>query len=97
MDLDFLKVLTENFVLVVFLACLIIGYIIKTCVNKIPNKYIPSILAIFGAVLNVFVGGLSVDKIVYGAFMGLSSTGAHQAFVQFINNRNKKNDDIESN
>lgn len=82
--MDFASVLTENFVLVVFIACLVIGYIIKTSLDMIPNKYIPTILAFVGAALNMLVSGLSVESIVYGAFMGLASTGLHQAFTRFI-------------
>ena len=78
--------LIQYFVLVVVVACLIVGYIIKTSLNFIPNKYIPTILALLGAVLNPIVSGLSVETIVYGALMGLASTGMHQAFTRFIEN-----------
>lgn len=76
--------LTQYFVLVVVVACLIVGYIIKTSLDFIPNKYIPTILSVLGAVLNCIVGGVSVDTIVYGALMGLASTGMHQAFTKFV-------------
>ena len=81
--MDFTQ-LTQYFVLVVMIACLVVGYIIKTSFDKIPNKYIPTILAIVGAVLNAIVSGLSVNSIVYGALMGLASTGLHQAFTRFV-------------
>lgn len=81
--MDF-TVITEYFVLVVLVACLVVGYIIKTALDFIPNKYIPAILAILGAILNAVVSGLSVDSVVYGAAMGLASTGLHQAFKNFI-------------
>lgn len=86
--MDFASVLAEYFVLVVFIASLILGYIIKTALDFIPNKYIPTILAIFGAVLNAVVSGASVNSVVYGALMGLSSTGAHQAFTKWIEKSN---------
>lgn len=76
--------LTQYFVLVVVVACLVVGYIIKTSFDKIPNKYIPTILAVIGAVLNVVVSGASVESVVYGALMGLASTGLHQAFTKFV-------------
>ena len=82
--MDFTTALTDNFVLVVFVACLVVGYIIKTSLDMVSNKYIPTILALVGAVLNMLVSGLSVESIVYGAFMGLASTGLHQAFTRFI-------------
>ena len=85
--MDFVKVLNENFVVVVFIACLIIGYIIKTSLDMVPNKYIPTILAVFGAILNGVTIGFSVESIVYGALMGLASTGMHQVFKNFIENK----------
>lgn len=86
--MDF-TILTENFTLVVVVACLVLGYIIKT-LEFVPNKYIPTILAVLGAILNAVVSGLSVDSVVYGALMGLASTGMHQAFKQFIENTKEK-------
>lgn len=76
--------LTQYFVLVVMVACLVVGYIIKTSFDRVPNKYIPTILAVVGAILNAIVSGVSVNSIVYGALMGLASTGLHQAFTRFV-------------
>ncbi|MGX8833955.1 phage holin family protein [Amedibacillus sp. YH-ame6] len=76
--------LTQYFVFVVLIACLIVGYILKTSFDSVPNKYIPTILACIGTLLNVFVSGISVESIVYGALTGLASTGMHQAFTRFI-------------
>ena len=84
--------LTKYFVLVVVVACLIVGYVIKhaTFFKKIPNDDIPCILAIFGAVLNLAVSGLSLESAVWGALMGLASTGMHQTFSNWIENIMKK-------
>ena len=78
--------LTEYFVLVVMVACLVVGYIIKhaSIFKWIPNDDIPLILAVLGAVTNVVISGISVESIVYGALMGLASTGLHQGFKIFI-------------
>ena len=85
MDLTFI---TEYYVPVVVVACLIVGYCIKNIkkLDAISNEYIPSILAVLGAVL-CCVANKSIDlnTIVYGAFSGLASTGLHQAFTQTIN------------
>ena len=83
--MDF-SVIVEHFELIVILACLVVGYIIKhaSFLKKIKNNDIPVILAIFGAIVNTIVGGLSVDSVVYGAVMGLASTGFHQAFKTFV-------------
>lgn len=84
--MDFVTILTDHFVLVVMVACLVVGYIIKhaTFLKWVPNDDIPVVLAILGAIVNTIVGGLSIESIVYGALMGLASTGLHQAFKQFI-------------
>ena len=81
-----LTILTEHFVLVVMVACLVVGYIIKhaTFFKWINNKDIPVILAAVGAIINPIVSGLSVESIVYGAVMGLASTGLHQTFKKFV-------------
>lgn len=81
-----LSILTEYFVLVVMVACLVVGYIIKhaTFFKWINNNDIPVILAVVGAIVNVLKGGLSIETIVYGALMGLASTGFHQAFTKFV-------------
>lgn len=82
--MDFLTILNETFVAVVMIACLVIGYIIKTSLDFIPNKYIPTILAVFGAGINVAVSGASIDSVVYGALMGLASTGFYEMFRNFV-------------
>ena len=83
--MDF-TILTEHFVLVVLVACLVIGYVIKhaSFLKWVPNSDIPVILGVVGAVLNAVVTGVSVDAIVYGAVMGLASTGLHQGFKVFV-------------
>ena len=57
--MDF-TILTDHFVLVVMIACLVVGYIIKhaTFLKKIPNDDIPVILAVVGAILNLIVSGM---------------------------------------
>lgn len=87
--MDF-TMLTKYYVLVVVVACLVVRYCIKhaTFLKKIPNDDIPVILAVFGAVLNAVVSGVSVESIVFGALMGLSSTGLHQQFKAFIEGSN---------
>lgn len=88
--------LTEYFVLVVVVACLVVGYIIKhaTFLKWIPNDDIPVILAVVGLAMNMFVSKPSVESAVYGAVMGLASTGLHQQFTRWIENKDEdKNKD----
>lgn len=82
--MDYATIFSEHFVAVVVLACLVLGYIIKTSLNFIPNKYIPTILAVVGAVTNCAVSGISIESVVYGSFMGLISTGLYEMFRQYI-------------
>lgn len=82
--MDFLTIFNETFVAVVVIACLILGYLIKTTFDFVPNKYIPTILAIVGACINVAVSGISIDSVVYGALMGLASTGFYEMFRNFV-------------
>lgn len=84
MDLSFI---TENFVPVIVVACLIVGYVIKATplFNKVANVYIPLIVALLGALLGTVINGISVESIVYGAVSGLASTGLHQVFSKLLN------------
>lgn len=83
--MDF-TVLTEHFDLVVVVACLAIGYMIKhaSFMKWLPNGDIPVVLAFIGAGLNLVVSGLLIESAVYGLVMGLASTGLHQAFKRFV-------------
>lgn len=84
MDLSFV---TEYYVPVVLLACLIVGYCIKHIkwLDSIANEYIPTILVVLGAVLCcISKSAVNLDTIVCGMFSGLASTGLHQAFTQII-------------
>lgn len=86
--MDF-TVLEKYFVLSVVLACLIVGYIIKKWIKDVDNKYIPTIVAVVGLLLNLVISGVSVESAIFGAFMGLASTGMHQVFKQYIEKNNK--------
>lgn len=82
MDLGFL---TEYYIPVVIVACLIVGYVIKKSLDFIPNKYIPLILAVLGAIVGCIANStIDLNTVVYGSFSGLASTGLHQAFSKII-------------
>lgn len=85
MDLSFLS----NYMVVVVVGiCLVIGYIAKKWFKDLENKYIPTLVAILGVALNVWIaGGVSPEVILAGAFSGLASTGLHQAFTQLIDKK----------
>lgn len=78
--------LSQYFVLVVIGVCYCIGYIIKTSLDFIPNKYIPLILATIGVITNcILAKGFSIDILLGGMLSGLASTGSHQLFKNLIN------------
>lgn len=81
--MDFSAII-QNFELVVVLACLAVGYVLKKWINDVKNQYIPTIMFFLGALLNVGIKGFSIENLVYGAIAGLASTGLHQAFTRFI-------------
>lgn len=87
---DFATIFNESFVAVVMIACLVLGYLIKTSLDFIPNKYIPTILAIFGAIVNIAVSGVGIESVVYGALMGLASTGFYEMFRNFVEGRKEE-------
>lgn len=84
MDLTFLN---DYVVLVIVGICVCVGYVIKTSVPKLDNKYIPLIMAVLGVVLNIWiVKAISPDVLLGGMFSGLASTGLHQVFKSLIQN-----------
>lgn len=81
MNLDFI---TDMYMPVVLVACLVIGVILKKW-YPLDNKWIPTILVVVGAVLGcVANGGVTLDGVVAGMVTGLASTGFHQAFKQLL-------------
>lgn len=82
MDLTFLS----EFIVVITLAfCLGVGYVIKTSLDFIPNKYIPLIMGVIGVLFNCFVAGeVNPTVIVVGLISGLASTGMYELFRNFI-------------
>ena len=83
MDLSFL---TDYLVYVIVGICLCVGFIIKTSLDFIPNKYIPLIMGVLGLVINICINfpAITADVILGGLVSGLASTGVYEAFKQFI-------------
>ena len=83
MDLNFLN---DALVPVIVGICLCVGYLIKTCIPKVPNNAIPMISAILGLALNIFMCKCITPEIILGGlFSGLASTGLYEAFRNIIN------------
>lgn len=81
--MDFLN---EFMMPVVIGICLCAGYIIKKWIKDIDNKYIPTIVATLGMFLAVWINEWQItpEIILAGFVSGLSSTGLHQLFTQYI-------------
>lgn len=62
---------------------LVVGFILKKWLPT-DNKYIPTILVILGGILGSILNGVNVESITAGMLSGLSSTGLHQLFSQYL-------------
>ena len=78
MDLS-LDFITNYLVITVLVACLITGYILKKWIKDVDNKYIPTVCAVIGVLINVWVMGDFTPQVLLGGLAsGLSATGLDQ-------------------
>lgn len=86
-----MEFLNEFMLPVVLGICLCVGYIIKKWIKDVDNKYIPTIVAILGVALSIWISGWQItpEVILSGMISGLGSTGMHQVFKQFVEKENK--------
>ena len=84
MDLSFL---TEYMIPVVVGLCLCAGYIVKRWIKDVDDKLIPTLCAVLGLLLAVWInwGNITPEAILSGVVSGLAATGLHQAFHQLLN------------
>ena len=85
MDISFI---TNMYIPIILVACLVVGYIVKRWIDDVEDKWIPTIVTALGAALGIIINGLGIEPIVAGAVTGLASTGLHQLFKQLIEGRN---------
>lgn len=90
---EFLVFVQQYAVFPIALICYFIGYIIKHFVPKMPNKYIPLILAIVGMLLNLAFNNFTftVQILVTGAASGLVATGSFEMIRNLIEKEKEKN------
>ena len=83
MDLTFLS---EFLVPAIAGICLCVGFVVKKWVKDVDNKFIPTINAVLGVILAVWINDWAITPpiLLQGMFSGLASTGLHQAFTQVI-------------
>ncbi len=84
MDINFLN---EYMVPVIVGICLLVGYIVKHWIRDANNRIIPTVCAILGVLLAVWINELTItpEIILTGLASGLASTGLHQAVTQLLN------------
>lgn len=83
MEISFL---TEYMVPVIVGLCLCLGYIVKHWIKDVNNRVIPTLCAVVGGLLAVWMNwqAITPEVILSGVVSGLASTGVHQAFTQLI-------------
>lgn len=88
-----IEFLSEYMVPVIMVLCLCVGYVIKHWLKDVDNKIIPTICAVLGVLLSIWInwGAITPEVIAGGCVSGLASTGLHQAFKQFIGGGNAEN------
>ena len=95
---DFYNFFIQFAVFPVALVCFGVGYIIKHFIPKIPNKFIPLILACVGLIINLALNqfNFSYEVIVTGIGSGLISTGSFE-LVRNLLNKNKPTNNTTEN
>lgn len=90
---EFLVFVQQYAVFPIALICYFVGYIIKHFVPKMPNKYIPLILAIVGVLLNLVFNNFTftVQILVTGAASGLVATGSFEMIRNLVEKEKEKN------
>lgn len=86
MDLNFMM----NYINVVTMGiCLCIGYVIKTSMDFIPNKYIPLIMLLTGTLITLLCswGAITPEVVLGGMMSGLASTGTYEAMRNLLNKK----------
>lgn len=86
MDLSILL----NYIDVITLGiCLCVGYVTKSSLDFIPNKYIPLVMLLLGMILNVAFNFPKINGVVIltGMISGLASTGLYEMFKNLISTK----------
>ena len=86
-----MEVLQEYVVPVTMAICLCVGFIVKKWIKDVDNKWIPTICALLGVVINVWlVGAFNPDVLLGGLASGLAAVGAHQLVKVQTEQKNKE-------
>lgn len=90
MDLSFLT----NYINPVILGiCLLVGYVIKTAIPAIKNRYIPLAALTLGTAIAVLINlgqDINAEVLLGGMISGLASTGLYEMLRNLISKDGKK-------
>lgn len=94
-------ILGDYVVIPVVICCFVIGYILKNY-TKLPNNFIPLIMAIAGVIFNIIIVrendiSISLMTIMGGAFTGLASTGIYELVMNMFNMKKHKKEETTDN
>lgn len=66
--------------------CLCVGFVVKKWIKDVDNKFIPTIVAVLGIVLSMWINSWNItpEVVLSGLISGLASTGMYELFTQFI-------------
>lgn len=84
-----ISVLLDYVNVVILGICLCVGFIIKTSLDFINNKYIPLILGLLGLAINIITNlpNITPAVILSGIISGLAATGLYEAFKNLIGDK----------
>ena len=84
-----MEFLNDYMIPVIVGICLMVGYIVKHWIKDVDNKIIPTLCAVLGVVVAVWInwGNITPEVVLSGLVSGLASTGLHQTFKQLIENK----------
>ena len=88
-----MEFLNDYIVIVVLGICLCVGFIIQNLIpNDGVNKFIPLIMGILGAFINLWVNSFAINPeiILGGMVSGLASTGLYEMFRNFLDKFSNK-------
>lgn len=78
----------QFFVPSIVISCYVIGVIIKKCISRIDNKYIPLINAVAGIILSCALNkSVTLDYLIQGMVSGWASTGVFEAMRNLTGRR----------
>lgn len=83
-----MEFLNDYMIPVIIGICLCAGFIVKHWIKDVDNKIIPTLCAVIGVMVAVWIhwGNVTPEVLLMGLASGLASTGLHQALKQYIGN-----------